>query len=59
MINDPLQPGSEAPFYDCITVAQFHDIVCIRPNNAPRANAPAFKYFVNRFVVDTEEDRVH
>lgn len=51
-MNDPMISGVLCPFYDVISARDISDIVCVRPNNAPRADAPEYCFFVNRFILE-------
>ena len=55
MVADGFAPRSSntmAPYWDVISLDDFVSLACIRPNNAPRADAPECKYFLNRFILE-------
>ena len=52
MMNDPMASGVLYPFYDVISARDISDIVCVRPNNMPRADAPQCCFILNRFILE-------
>ena len=51
-MDDPMTSGVLCPFYDVISARDISDIVCVRPNNMPRADAPECCFFLNRFILE-------